>query len=171
MGGIRSLAATHRVGVLGVASRAAVFALLWGLFTRSDGPGWALGAPFAILAALASRALFPPAPFRPMGLARFAVFFLRRSFRAGAEVAWQAVRPRPSLRPELVRHRSRLPDGHARVFMAGVLGLLPGSLVVEIEGDLLLIHALAGAERLRLEINEIETRVADLFGVTPREGA
>jgi len=149
-----------------LALRALLLGLLWWLFTRGDPVAWLIGIPTLLAALWASWVLLPPTSWSIAGLARFVPYFLRRSLEAGVDVALRALRPRPSLRPELLEYRFRLPPGPARVFMAGAITLLPGTLSAELSGDSVTVHVLAADPRRRRELAQLEERVGNIFGIT-----
>lgn len=120
------------------------------------------------LAWLLRRRLQSPTAHAGLRMARlpgFLGYFLGRSLLAGVAVAGLALQRRPALRPVLLRWPLRLPPGARELFLSTV-SLLPGTLSAQLEGDVLLVHALdaGGAEA---SLAEAEQRVALLFGIEP----
>jgi multicomponent Na+:H+ antiporter subunit E len=60
--------------------------------------------------------------------------------RANLDVAWRVLHPRLPIRPGIVRARTTLKSPGARVLLANSITLTPGTLSVDMEGDLLYVH-------------------------------
>ncbi|AHY48238.1 Na+/H+ ion antiporter subunit (plasmid) [Rubrobacter radiotolerans] len=149
--------------------RAAALSGLWLVLTGGSTDTWYIGAVFVVAATLASLALLPDDRrgwrVSAGGALRFTLFFLKESLVGGADVALRALRPSLPLDPDIVDHTSRLPESHARVFAACVMSLLPGTLSAELDRRELRIHSLVGPEQARRNMDRLEARVADLFGL------
>jgi multicomponent Na+:H+ antiporter subunit E len=150
--------------------RAALFVAVWWVLTDGRVEAWGVGAVSVTLALLLSLKLMPPsgAGFSLIGLAGFLVFFLLRSVKGGVQVARIALRPRLDLRPDVLEIPVRLPAGAAQVMLAGTLGLLPGTLAVAIDANLLQLHVLDRRLPAEAEVRAIEKRIARLLGVALR---
>lgn len=155
------------------AIRAALLALGWWVLTEGDLGYWGLALLIVAAATVASLMLVSPGAVRLTagGLIRFVPFFLRETVRGSIDVAQRALSPRMPLEPEFIRLRLRLPDGAARAVLINVLSLLPGTLSVRIEGDLLQIHVLDRRMGAVENTRELERLTAGLFGVELREPA
>lgn len=92
-------------------------------------------------------------------------FFLLTSLRGGTDVAWRALHPRLPIDPALLRHPLRLPEGTGRTFLVNALSLLPGTVVVDVEGATLVVHTLADRRRAAAGLVALERRVAAVFGI------
>lgn len=151
--------------VAGVLVRLGLFGLLWLVITEGRPGSWVVGLVFVAAATWLSLALHqsPGWRLRPLGLLRFVPYFAWYSLRGGVDVAWRALHPRMPLNPGLLEYQLRLPTPAARVFLAGVLSLLPGTLGARIEGPRLIVHALDLEQNLPEALAELEVRVADLF--------
>lgn len=149
--------------------RAAVFALIWWILTGGEPGSWLIGGVVIVLATLTSLSLLPKIPFSTLGFIRFVPFFLWRSFKGGIDVARCALHPRLPLAPSLREYTFRLPKGPARVFMANTVTLLPGTLSVDVGDAGLLVHMLDETRPFDTELDAVERRVADLFGLALRE--
>lgn len=149
------------------ALRLALLALLWLVLTEGDTSTWYIGALAVVAGTLASLALLPEYSWRwtTGGFVRFVPFFVWQSLSGGTDVALRAVRPSMPLEPGLLSYESRLPLNAARVFMANTISLLPGTLSAELEGRHLRVHSLAGADEALKNLDKLENRVADLFGL------
>jgi len=144
--------------------RGALLATLWWMLA---GPAaWGFGVVVILLALGSSLVLQPERRLRlrPLALLRFAGFFVHRSLRAGTDVALRALSPQMALAPALIDCRLRLRLESSRVFLANTLSLLPGSLSVDLRGDLLRIHVLDVGSNIEHELRAVETRIAALFG-------
>ena len=128
---------------------------------------WIVGVPtIAAAALLAPRA--PRGPWRLSlpGALRFAAFFLHESLRGGLDVAQRVSAPRLRVAPGLVHYRWRLPEGGpARSLFALCASLLPGTLVANVGGPVLLIHALDTGAPVAAELAALEDAVAGLFSL------
>lgn len=140
-----------------------LFGALWGIL--SEGQGWAFGIPFVLLAATLSCALMPASRLSLAGLARFVPYFAWNSLRGGIDVALRAVHPQMPIEPALLSYELQLDDVVARVVMANVVTLLPGTLSADLRGHTLLVHVLNASGPFPEALERLERRVADLFGL------
>jgi multicomponent Na+:H+ antiporter subunit E len=147
------------------AGRMLVLAALWWVLLSGDGASWLVGGPVVIVAALVSCRLAPELRWRfsPTGAMRFAGFFLWRSLCGGVDVARRAFHPRLPLRPRFLTYPFRLPPGGARVFMANVISLQPGTLTAELGPNELTVHVLDADAPVVADLQTLEKRVAVLF--------
>jgi multicomponent Na+:H+ antiporter subunit E len=116
-------------------------------------------------ATAASLALMPPAGVRwsPAGLARFIPYFARQSVIGGADVAIRALSPRMPINPGVVECDLRLPNEAARVLLAHVMSLMPGTLSVDLDGARLRLHVLDRAMPAVDRVRETEALIAGMF--------
>jgi len=152
---------------LRAAVRLLVFAVIWWLLADGNLQSWLIGAPVVVLAAVASLALAERAGLRwsPLGIVRFVPFFLWESLRGGAAAA-AIVFTRPGrVDPQLVRYRTRLPAGAPRALLAGIAGLLPGTLAADIRDDVLEVHVLDSSIPAIEEMARLERRIAAMAGL------
>lgn len=99
------------------------------------------------------------------GLLRFIPYFIRISLAGAFDVARRAFRGHRALDPELVHHRLRIPEGRpAYVFFADITSLIPGTLCAGVDGQELTIHAIDRGQNPAELLDELEERVAALFG-------
>lgn len=151
--------------------RGILFALLWWILSEGRAEGWELGA-IAVAAALwASLRLLPPAAGRIslVGLCAFLGHFVWNSVRGGAQVALIALRGRHALRPRVLELQLALAPGAPRILMINALGLMPGTLGVQLDGDRLRLHVLDERMPIVAETQALELRIARLFGEKPGE--
>jgi multicomponent Na+:H+ antiporter subunit E len=95
--------------------------------------------------------------------------------QGGLDVARRALHPRWTQgRFGRLETHSRLPEGPARLFLLGVVGLLPGAFAVETQGDVLTLHLLDASPELKAtalaRLRDLEARVARAFGLPPPSG-
>jgi len=151
--------------------RGPLFACLWWILAEGRLDGWLLGGIAVIAATWASVALWP-SPAHGVRLAAvpaFLVFFLANSVRGGWQVALMALRGRRSLQPVFLDLPLSLPAGAPQVLLTNVLGLMPGTLGVELVDELtgarLRLHVLHQDLPVVAEVRALERRIAALFGV------
>jgi multicomponent Na+:H+ antiporter subunit E len=151
-----------------IVSRGFVFGFIWWTLGGADLATWWVGLPAVGIAVVVSL-LITHASIRlrwsPGGLAFFLPFFCLQSLRGGVDVAWRAFHPGLPIHPCLVSYSLRLRETPARVFMANVVSLLPGTLSADLEGDCLVVHALDGRLPVTGQLRELESRVANLFRI------
>ncbi len=146
--------------------RGAFFAVLW--WVLAGDAAWGFGVAVIALALGASLVLQPArrVRLRPWALARFVVYFLFQSTRAGLDVARRALTPRLPLEPALLDLRLRLPAGPARTLLVNTMTLLPGTLSVELAGRRLRLHVLDARLPIERELRALEARIAAVFGLS-----
>jgi multicomponent Na+:H+ antiporter subunit E len=149
-------------------ARVAMLALLWWVLTEGRGDSWLVGAPVVVFAAAVSWRLVVGrrGTWSAAGIARFVLFFLRSSFVGGIDVAARAIHPRLPIDPRIVDYRLRTRDERARVFFMGVLNLLPGTVTVDVRGEMLLVHVIDVRRPVQRQLEELEMHVAAIFGST-----
>lgn len=150
--------------------RLVVFGGLWWTFVEGDGYGPVLAALAVLTATATSLFLSPPGPWRlrARALPGFALWFAWRSAAGGWDVARRALHPALPIAPGLVTWTTTLPAGAPRLMLAHVLGLLPGTLMVDAEGERFRLHALDTGTVSDAELAAAEARVGELFGIAGR---
>lgn len=148
-----------------ILARTALLLALWGVLTGAAADAWLIGGMTTALALAASLRLQPPRAARLSfaGLLAFVFFFLAKSVAGGAQVAAMALRPRMNLLPAILDIQLRLPREAERVFVAGALNLLPGTLSIGLEGNCLQLHVLDSRMPIEEGVRALETRVARMF--------
>jgi len=144
--------------------RFVLFALIWWILTNGAIGSWPFGLPVVIFATLASVMLMPPLSWSLRGMVLFIPYFIWHSIRGGVDVAKRAMHPHLPISPGLFEYRFRLPPGLPRVFMANTVSLLPGTLSVELEEEILRIHVLDETGAIDEQLKVLENRLADIFG-------
>ena len=85
--------------------------------------------------------IFPRPGIRPLAYAAaYVPYLLFEIVKANFDVASRIVRPRVPLNPGIVRAKTRLKTRIGRAALANSITLTPGTLSVEIKGDILYIH-------------------------------
>lgn len=150
-----------------LAARAALMALVWFGLNGTERASWIVGAPIVIAAAWLSARMLPDASWQwsARGALSFAGYFLRESLLGGWDVSRRALSPSLPLSPSAMRYALRLPVGAPRWLFCGTVSLLPGTAVVAIEDDRILVHVLNSEAHAQAELHALEVRVAALFGL------
>lgn len=141
-----------------------LFSLTWWILTDGNMDSWSVGVPMVLLVTLVSVILMPPLSWSLRGIARFIPYFLWHSIRGGVDVASRAMHPQLPISPVLFDYRFRLPPGLSRTFMANTVSLLPGTLSVELDDEILRVHVLAETSTIETELNILENYLANIFG-------
>ena len=128
---------------LDTVSYSGILLLIWWLLTDGAASSWWIGIPAVLLALLISYALDLPTISVWSRLPGFLLFFFQHSF---------------------YDYTMRLPSGLPQVMMASSVGLLPGTLSVEIENNVLTVHVLDGHTNFVAELEAVESNIARLFG-------
>ncbi|MBN8508387.1 MAG: Na+/H+ antiporter subunit E [Burkholderiales bacterium] len=142
------------------------FAVLWWILAEGRNDGWLLGGAATAAATWASmRLLSPGAPgIRPAGVPGFLGYFLWNSIRGGLQVAGMALRGRSALRPGFVDLAVTLPPGAPRILLVYVLGLMPGTVGVDLDDARLRLHVLDERLPVVADTRALEASIAALFG-------
>ena len=61
---------------------------------------------------------------------------------AGFHVLSVIMKPKMDTKPTIVTFRTNLPSAHAKIILGNSITLTPGTLTIDIEGDLFTVHAL-----------------------------
>jgi len=146
--------------------RAVLLTVIWWVLAGTIADAWLVGGSTVLLGSAVSLMLQPPANLRLSiaGTARFIVFFVIRSIKGGLQVASMAFSRRPGLQPALLEIPLRLSDESERIILAGTLSLLPGTLSVDLQGNLLRLHVLDSRMPIENDLRRAEAMVARMFG-------
>ncbi len=146
-------------------TRTALLAGLWWLIVQGSLNAWVIGLPAIAAAAFASMLLngkeLPRLSLS--GFFRFLALFLRESVVGGIDVARRTLRPRLRINPGFTTYHLSLRDARARVLLINCIGLLPGTLSADCQGDHALLHLLDVGEDPERQIRRLEQAIADLF--------
>lgn len=146
-------------------SAGGIFLLLWWLLTDGIASSWWIGIPAVLLAIMISAVLGTSVVLAWSELPRFMLFFFMRSFLGGIDVARRVLQRNLSIAPELYEYTMRLPSGLPQVMMANSVGLLPGTLSVEVENNVLTVHVLDRHTDYLSELKAVESNIARMFDV------
>lgn len=150
----------------GLVQRVIVFALLWWILVKGHPGSFWYGIPVVIITSLVSMAIHPGRSrrWRIKGFVRFLPFFLWQSLQGGFDVARRVFDPRLPIAPSFITYSIRLTDEGARIFLAGTISLLPGTLSAELEGANLNVHVLDDSQPVLHKLLAVEERIAELYG-------
>jgi multicomponent Na+:H+ antiporter subunit E len=149
-----------------ILARGLAFVVLWWILAEGRLDGWLLGGVAVAAATWSSIKLQPPGkqPIRLAGLIGFLRFFVWNSLRGGMQVAGMALRGRAALRPGIIELRVTLPPGGGRILLVNTLGLMPGTLGVDLDDTNLRLHVLDDSQPIVAETRALEASIAGLFG-------
>jgi multicomponent Na+:H+ antiporter subunit E len=159
----------HRTDKRAFLMRLVPAAATWWVLTDGalEWDAWVIGVPAVLATTWLSAALLPATGWSWRGAARFALFFLWESLRGGIDVARRAFDPRMPLAPGFFDHELEVRPDLARVAVINTSSLMPGSLVVDIDGQTLRVHALdllhPSSPRT---VAGAETRIARMFALS-----
>ncbi len=147
-------------------------AVIWWVLTDGSADAWTWGIPAVIAAATLRPGLRSAGAWRWSlpGLLRFLPVFVWYSTRGALEVAILALHPRRRPDPILIGYPLQLPPGPARIFLANLINLVPGTLSTRITARSVEIHVLAATPSLMRILATLERRVADLFALDLESG-
>lgn len=148
-----------------VTSRFIIIAILWWALTEGDTYNLWVGVLVVIIATVGSLALQPVTGIRPWHIGGVLLFFVRESVSGGIDVARRAFSPKMPIDPGIIEIPLRLPEGPARVFLANLLNITPGTVSVELQPKSLRIHMLDVEMPVEEKIREMEELMARLFNV------
>jgi multicomponent Na+:H+ antiporter subunit E len=155
---------------LDTVSYSSIFLLLWWLLTDGAASSWWIGIPAVLLALVISFSLALPTISLWSKLPGFLLFFFLHSLQGGMDVARRVFRRNMLIAPVLYEYTMRLPIGLPQVMMANSVGLLPGTLSVEIENNVLTVHVLDKHTDFKAELEAVERNIARMF-VRPLDDA
>lgn len=102
-------------------------------------------------------------PGQVLALLLYLGTLVRMIVAAAMQVARLVLDPGLPVHPVTITHRTRLTREVSRVALANSLTLTPGTLTVDMEGDLLHVHCLEPRFAELLETGELERRIARVF--------
>lgn len=145
--------------------RALLYGMLWMALTGGQRESWLIGVPAVLLAVcIADRSpMFRTGRLSLSGGVRFAGFFVKASLVSGIDVVQRALRRRLVLEPDFIEYRLSLVTEAARVFMADVVSLLPGTLSADLVEERLTVHVLDRSAPVLADLKALEMRVAAML--------
>jgi multicomponent Na+:H+ antiporter subunit E len=118
-----------------VALLVALWLLAWGEITVANLISGLVVA-VAILAAFPSRKRFGThVELRAVGGVRLLGYIVAQLVRSNVIIAWEILRPRPTVRPGVVAHRLQRPSEEVVTVMTSVIALSPGTMTVDVDRD------------------------------------
>lgn len=149
--------------------RGLLFSMLWWVLTGGRSDSWGVGLVSVVLAVIFSLFLWPSkqSGISFTNLLSFAGFFLMQSVQGGVQVAAITLRPQLAIAPAILELPITLPPGPGRVVLINTLNLLPGTISIGIEKNVLRLHTLNERWPTAERVREIETRIALMLGVAP----
>ena len=162
------MAQLRSIALSGIAARTTILAGLWWLIVQGRADAWLIGLPAVALASFASVQLGNQALPRLTltGLPGFLGLFLRESVRGGIDVARRTLGPTLRIQPGFRRYRLHISHPAARVLLINCIGLLPGTLAADLDGDHADLHLLDLATNQDPQLLQLEAAIARLFGLT-----
>ena len=145
--------------------RAVLFASIWWILTDGVIGSWVIGGPVVVVATIVSLMMLPSSSWSLPQMVHFIPYFLWQSIRGGINVARIALHPRLPVSPVLYDHSLRLPPGLSRVIMANAVNLLPGTLSVELNEEILCVHVLDKTGNYVEELILLENLILGIVGV------
>jgi len=145
-------------------SSAVLLALIWLVLARELAPAVGVLAVAAALWTLRRTAAPRLHRLRWSRLPPLAATFLWQSLAGGIDVTRRILAPAMPLAPGLVTLRLALPDEGARVLLALLVSLMPGTLAARLEGDALTLHVLDLRLPVEAETRRIERLIGRLYG-------
>ncbi len=146
--------------------RILVFTFLWWVLVEGElRYAWLAGGLIALAVAV-SYLLWPVGSWRwkPLRLLPFLLYFGRSSVQGGVDIARRAFSPSLPLESFLLRFHLRLDDEAAKAFLAWTIGLVPGTASVRLQDGILFVHVIGDPPEVEERLQEVEERVARLFG-------
>lgn len=146
-----------------VSLRLSLFLIIWIVITNGDVSSLWIGLPATVLAVVTSIKLIPPLKWKFNAFLKFIPLFFKHSLIGGFDVMWRVFHPTLPINPDLVRYRLRIEEGFAQDIMVDAISLLPGTLSVEVEDNVLIIHALNVENDIQREVSLIESHLSEIF--------
>ena len=121
----------------------------------------------ALLVTRQVRAADGSPPLRLQGIPAFAAFFVSRSLLAGVDVARRTLAPSLPIAPAEHTVTTTLPAGLPRTLLLATLSLMPGSLGLSLDGDVITLHVLDDTHDVLADVRATERYIAALFAAVP----
>ena len=139
--------------------------VLWGILTGWDPESWVVGLPITIGSAmLLDRFAHREAGgFDLVPAVRFAGYFAGSSIASGWDVARRVLSPRLNLEPGFLHYPVNLNSHRARTLFASTVNLIPGTLSVSYDGDVLLVHVFDSTQPNDGGLKKLESLIADVL--------
>ncbi|HAC14724.1 MAG TPA: hypothetical protein DCE78_02085 [Bacteroidetes bacterium] len=93
----------------------------------------------------------------------YVFWMLWQMIKAGTHVALILIKPSMPTKLQMIQFRVNLPNSHARMILGNSITLTPGTLTVEIDGDLFKVHGLDDSSFEGILNDEMPHQVLKLF--------
>lgn len=156
-----------RAAALSLALRALALAALWWVLAEGRAGSLAVAVPGIALALLASLHYQRRAARRVRwgGLLAFAARFIAQSIRGGIQVSLLAFSPAGPTHAAILTHPLASDDRLERMMLVFALGLMPGTVGVELGRDVLRIHVIDARRPVLEAVRATERSIARVFEV------
>lgn len=153
---------SHARRLFGLALNLATWLTLWALLSNNQ--GWAFGVPLAFMAAwVAWRVSLHAEPIHLQHLPAFLGFFIAELFIGGWDVARRALDPRLPIAPQWVEYRMVSEEPRVQLLLSAMVGLLPGTLAADFQGQTLHMHALDHRQDWHATVARLERKLERLL--------
>jgi multicomponent Na+:H+ antiporter subunit E len=148
-----------------IVRRAVALTVVWLAMTEGRVSSLVLSAASVAVALVVSLELAPPRQARVkwLPLLRFVPWYASRSLVGGIGVMRRAFGSSALLSPGYVRMPLSVPSGTERSVLMCLVNLLPGTISVGEEEDVLVVHAIDTRASVDGDLRELESRVTGLF--------
>ncbi len=165
MKNVLSWYSTNSATLLSLLAHFTSYLFVWLILTRGELKSLLLGIPAICLAIWCGRQLISREKhyLNPLGMLSFTPYFLYQSLKGGIDVMRRALSPELPLFPGMLLFKTFLPAGAPRVFFANVITLLPGTLSVDVEDDVIIVHTIDTKAPVWSGLLQLEAHVASLY--------
>lgn len=141
-----------------------IYSLIWFVLAGPVPASWVIGLPAVLLAVAVSIFLSHGSglAFSPVGALLFIPSFIRLSVISGIDVMRRTFSRVPRIKPGMFTYRTSL-QGSARILLANVVSLQPGTLSVDVRENTIRIHVLDAEMDAEANIRDLERRIARIF--------
>ena len=154
-----------------LSKRMLLFLMLWIVLTKGDISSFWIGFPAVLFTSIISLMLIPPVFWNFTALLKFIPFYFMRSVVGGFDVMLRVFHPALPINPGLVEYKLRIQKGVQQDMIVNVVNLLPGTLSIELENNLLCIHVLDIGKNSKKEVSLIENHIHNIFNKNLRGNA
>ncbi|MDI6765345.1 MAG: Na+/H+ antiporter subunit E [Bacteroidota bacterium] len=103
-------------------------------------------------------------PIRILRILPYTFWLIKEIFIANLQVAYLIIHPKMPIKPSMVQFTTKLPSTVAKVILGNSITLTPGTLTIDIDSDVFLVHSLTPSSAGSLESGEMQKRVLKLYG-------
>lgn len=99
----------------------------------------------------------------------YLIWLIYQIILAGFHVLGVLIKPSLPIDTAIVKFRVDLPSSHAKMILGNSITLTPGTLTIDIQDDLFIVHALDASSYTSLENDEMPRQVLQLFQKEERQ--